>query len=149
MLLTPHILTAAAIITNVPNLILGLILVLLSHYFLDLFPQKEYDVKNMREKQWNKSPSDFLKVFSDIALGLLIVFLLADYNPLILIAALLAIVPDGATLLYFIFPENRLLKKHWKLHHGINAICENKNIPVFWGVFSQVAVIAIAIYFLL
>ena len=149
MLLTPHILIGVAIITKVQNPVLGLLLVFLSHYFLDAFPQKEYSVENIRKGHWRKSLSDFLKVFSDIILGFLVVFLVAGYNPLILIAAFLAISPDGLTLLYAIFPKNRLLKKHQKLHATINAICENKGLPVFLGVISQVVVIALAIFFLL
>jgi len=149
MLLTPHILIGVAIITKIQNPILGLILVLLSHYFLDLFPQQEYSIENMRKRHWRKSLPDILKVFLDITLGFFIVFLIVNYNSLILIAALLTIAPDGSTLLYFIFPENKLLKKHQELHRVINALCENKKIPAFWGVFSQIAVIAIAIWFLL
>lgn len=149
MLLTPHILIGAAIIANVQNPILGLFLVLLSHYFLDFFPQKEYGIDNLRERRWSKSLPDLLKVFVDIIIGLLIVFLLIGLTPLVLIVIFIAIFPDGLTLLYFIFPKNILLKKHKKLHSKINAVCENKKIPVFWGVISQIAVMAIAIYFLL
>ena len=149
MLLTPHILAGVAIITNIQNPILGLFLVFLSHYFLDCFPQKEYLIENIRERRWNKSLPDFLKVFLDIILGLFIVFLITSYNPLVLAAAFLAILPDGLTMLTIIFNKNWLLKKHDKLHDAINDICENKNIPAFWGVASQIAVMAIAIYFLL
>ena len=128
MLLTPHILAGVAIITKVPNPILGLFLVFLSHYFLDVFPQKEYSIKNMRNGRWRKSLPDFFKVFSDIGLGLLIVYLLANYNPLVLIAVFLAIFPDGLTLFYFIFPSNKLLVKHRALHSGINAIFEKLSL---------------------
>jgi len=149
MLLTPHILTGVAIITKVQNPILGLLLVFLSHYFLDAFPQKEYSVENIRGKRWNKSLPDFLKVFLDIILGFFVVFLFVSYNHLILIAAFLAILPDGFPLLYDNFPKNELLAKHQKLHASINAICENKKNPAFWGIASQVAVMALAIFFLL
>jgi len=70
VLLTPHILAGVAIVTLTPNPILGLIFVLLSHYFLDLFPHKEYTIKTIRAGQWSKSLPDFLKVFLDIILGL-------------------------------------------------------------------------------
>ena len=148
MLLTPHILTGVAIISKVQNPILGLFLVFLSHYFLDCFPQKEYSIKNIREKRWSKSLPDFIKVALDIIFGLLIVFLIVGYHPIALIAAFLVITPDGTTLLYHLFPKNRLLEKHWKIHNALNDICQNKKIPVFWGVMSQIAVIIIAIFFL-
>jgi len=148
MLLTPHILTGVAIITLVQNPILGLIFVLLSHYFLDLFPQREYTIKTIQNGQWSKSLPDFSKVFIDIALGLSVVVLIVGYSPLILLAILFAILPDGLTLLYCIFPTNQPLKKHIKIHAAINAVCENKKIPAFWGIVSQVVVAAIAIYLL-
>ncbi|MFH1462093.1 MAG: hypothetical protein ABIG08_00080 [bacterium] len=148
MLLAPHILTGAVIITKVQNPILGLILAFLSHYLLDLFPQKEYSINNIKERNWKSSLPDFLKVFSDIFLGIIIIFLVADYGYLILIAAFLSILPDGFSLLYFIFPKNRLLEKHWKLHTAINLIL-NKKISPSWGILSQIAVVVTAIIFLL
>lgn len=149
MLLTPHILAGVAVFSSISNPALGLFLAFLSHYFLDCFPQKEYSIENIRERRWRKSLPDFLKVFSDIILGFLIVFLITGYNPLILAAAFIAILPDGLTMLTIIFNKNGLLKKHGELHATVNAFCENKGLPVFWGVFSQVAVIALAIFFLL
>ena len=149
MLLTPHILTGVAIITLVQNPILGLIFVLLSHYFLDLFPQTEYTIKNIRTGQWSESLSDFLKVFLDIAFGLMIVFFLTGYSPLILLAGVVSLFPDGLTILHCIFPANSLLSKHLKIHAAINAVCENKRIPAFWGIVSQVLIVAVAIYLLL
>jgi len=149
MLLTPHILIGAAVIAAIKNPILGLIFVLLSHYFLDLWPQTEYTIKTIRAGQWSSSLPDFLKVFLDILLGLTIVFLITGYSPLIIAACLAAILPDGLTLLHCIFPENKLLAMHMKMHKEINAVCENKKIPAFWGILSQAAAVAMAIYFLL
>jgi len=149
MLLTPHILTGVLIITKVQNPILGLFLVLLSHYFLDSFPQKEYSIKNIKSGLWRQTMPEFLRVFLDIALAMLIVFFITDYSLLIFAAVFLAILPDGITLLSCIFPKNKLLILHQKLHSAINAVCENKKIPAYWGVISQIAVITIAIFFLL
>jgi len=149
MLLTPHILTGVAIITLVKNPVLGLIFVLLSHYFLDLWPQTEYTIKTIRARQWSKSLPDFLKVFADIGLGLIVVFLTTGYSMLTLTAAFVAIFPDGLTFLHCLFPENKLLKKHLKIHTAINAIGENKKLPAFWGIASQVIVIAVAICLLI
>ncbi len=149
MLLTPHILVGVAIITLVQNPILGLIFVLLSHYFLDLLPHTEYAIKTIRGRQWLQSLPDFSKVFIDIALGLGIAILIAGYSPLVLIAAFFAIFPDGLTLLHCIFPINGLLKKHVKIHVAINAIDENKKIPVFWGIVTQIIISIIAVFLLL
>jgi len=149
MLLTPHILTGVAIIILVQNPILGLIFVLLSHYFLDIFPHTEYIIKNIRAGQWSRSLPDFLKVFLDIVLGLTIVFFITGYSPLILLACAVSLFPDGLTLLYYIFPANKLFKRHMKIHVAINAVCENKKIPGFLGIISQVIVITVAIYLLI
>mgnify|MGYP001567158426 CR=1 FL=1 len=148
MLLTPHILTGVAIIILVQNPILGLIFILLSHYFLDLFPQTEYTIKTIRTGQWSRSLPDFLKIFLDILFGLTVVFFMTGLSPLILAAAAMALFPDILTLLHCIFPTNRLLKKHMKIHIAINAVCENKKIPGVLGIVSQVIIIIIAIYFL-
>ena len=148
MLLTPHILIGVAIITQVHNPILGLVFVLLSHYFLDIFPQTEYSVKNIRSKQWSKSLPDFIKTFLDIVFGLVIIFWTVGYTPLILVAVFVTIFPDGLTLLHCIFPANSLLKKHMKIHAAINAFFENKKLPAFWGIVSQVVMVAIAILLL-
>ncbi|OGZ24298.1 MAG: hypothetical protein A2896_00310 [Candidatus Nealsonbacteria bacterium RIFCSPLOWO2_01_FULL_43_32] len=148
MLLTPHILVGVAIITKVQNPILGLIFVLLSHYALDFFPHTEYDIKTIRAKQWDKSGPDFLKVFLDIFIGLVIVFFTTGYSPLILTAATVSLFPDGLTLFYCIFPTNGLFKKHLEMHGAINTVCENKKIPAVLGIASQAAIVALAIFFL-
>ncbi|MEK7503698.1 MAG: hypothetical protein AAB577_01805 [Patescibacteria group bacterium] len=149
MILTPHILVGVAIATKVQNPILGLVFVLLSHYFLDLFPHNEYSIKNIRGGRWSVSLPDFLKAFLDIALALVIISFTAGFSPMIITAVAVSILPDGLTLLQCIFPENKLLIKHLKIHWAINDVSENKKIPDVMGIISQVLVAAIAIYLLL
>lgn len=149
MLLTPHILAGAAVFSSLPNPVLGLSLAFLSHYFLDSLPQKEYSIKNIREKNWKNSLPDFLKVSADIGLGFIVIWLTAGYNPIVFLAGFLAILPDGLTLLTIIFEKNGLLRKHDRLHDAINDFAENKKFPDFWGIFSQALVMALAIFFLL
>jgi len=133
MLLTPHILVGAAIITFVQNPILGLIFVLLSHYFLDIFPQTEYTIKTIQAGQWSRALPDFLKVFSDIALGLMVVFLLKGFSLLILIAGVVSCFPDALTLLHYIVPANKLLKKHHKDSEITIALITLIALPLFAG----------------
>jgi len=149
MLLTPHLLTGAAIATKVHSPVFALILAFLSHYILDLPPQTEYSVEDIKEKRWRKSVLDFSKVFLDICLGALLIFFFSENTFLIYAAAFLAILPDGFTLLTIIFHKNKVLKIHWQFHRKLNALSENKKISPFWGIFSQVAVIAAAIFFLI
>lgn len=135
--------------SKVSNPVLGLILAFFSHYLLDLPPQKEYSVENIKEKRWRKSFFDFLEVFSDIALGIALILLFSKNTPLIFAAAFSAIVPDGFTILAILFPQNKLLAKHQGIHKAINNVLGNKKIPPFWGIVSQILVIGAAIFFLL
>lgn len=148
MPLTPHILTGVAIITFVQNPILGLFLAFLGHYFLDCLPQIEYSIDNLKKRNWRTSLPDFLKVFSDISLGLSLVFLFSKNTPYIFAAAFLAILPDGFTFLNIILPKNKLLKRHSIFHKNIQILGESKKIPVWVKISSQIAVMAAAIYLL-
>lgn len=150
MLLTPHLLTGAVIASKILNPLLALPLAYLSHYLLDLPPQTEYSIKNIREKRWNRSFLDFSKVFLDISLGISLISLLSKGSPVIFAAALLAIIPDSMTLLHILFPNNKLLVRHQRFHIAVNDVCdsEDKKIPAFWGILSQVVVIITAIYLL-
>ena len=150
MLLTPHILAGAAIITKVQNPVLGLFLVLLSHYFLDCLPhQKEYTIRNIVERRWGKSLPDFLKVFSEIIFCFWVIFFITDRNPVILLSIVFAVIPDSFTLLHHLFPSNKMLQGHQKIHCAINNFFQNEKISPFWGVASQVLVVFIALFLLL
>lgn len=149
MILTPHLLAGAAVAAKISNPILGLFLAFLSHYFLDLLPQREYPIKNIKKRCWNKSFFDFSKVFLDISFGVLLILFFSTNNPLIFIAAFLAILPDGSTLIFLIFPKNKILAIHQSFHQKINQLGENKKIPVFWKIFCQILVVLMAIFFLL
>src|SRR3989338_8701419 len=141
MILTSHLLAGAAIASKISNPFLALPLALLSHYFLDSLPQEEYTITNIHGRRWNKTFPDFLKVFLDIFLGASLIIFFSHNSPVIYIAAFLAIVPDGITLLNRIFPENKLFNQHQKFHRAVNSIFDSKTkkIPFFLGVISQIA----------
>lgn len=145
MILTVHLLTGAAIASKISNPLWVIPLAFLSHYFLDLLPQAEYSIKNVRERYWQKSFLDFFKVFLDVATGILLIFFFSKNALLIFIAAFFAILPDGFHLLAILFPGDRLLTWHQRLHKAINYISENKKIPAFWGILSQIVVVVITI----
>lgn len=151
MILTPHLLLGAVIGSKISNPFLALPVAVFSHYFLDSLPQKEYSIRNIHEKRWNKALPDFLKVFLDIFIGISLIVLFSDNNPAMLASAFLAIFPDGITLLGRIFSQNKLILLHQKFHQAVNNICdppENKRIPAFLGIISQVIVVLTAIFFL-
>ncbi len=144
-------LAGAAVASRISNPFLALPLALLSHYFLDMIPHDDYSIANIKEKRWNKSFFDFSRVFFDIFIGISLISLFSNYNPIIYFAAFLGIVPDGVTLFNIIFPENKLTTWHQKLHTVVNTVGdrkENKKIPVFWGILSQIIIASISIIFL-
>ena len=151
MNLTSHLLWGAAIGSKISNPLLALPLALLSHYFLDSLPHSDYSIENIKHKKWNKAFFDCLKIFMDISLGILLIFLFSEDKPIILAGAFLAIMPDGITLLSRIFPENKLTIMHQKLHMDVNIVGdrkENKKIPLWKATLSQAAAIVTAILIL-
>lgn len=149
MILIYHLLVGAAIASKIQFIPLALILAFLSHYFLDVLPQKDYSVANIVSGQWNKAFPDFLKVFLDIAFGLLLIFLLSKNTLLIFAGAFVAVIPDGFTLLHVIFNENKLLRKHREFHRVLNIFGENEKIPLWGKLLFQFSMALIAIFFLL
>ena len=84
-----------------------------------------------------------------MAAGFVVVYLLAGGNPIAYLGAFLAMTPDGLTLIYIVFPKNKPALKHFYYHNKVNEISEKRKFPVFWGIFCQLTIIAIAVYFLL
>jgi len=149
MILSAHVLAGAAVAAKIQNPVLGIFLAFLSHYLLDIFPHTEYSIKNIQGGRWRKSLPDFYKVLLDASSGMILIYLTAGPTPLIFAGALAAMVPDGITLLHILFPKIKLLKAHQSLHGWLNGIGQKRKIPVFWGIASQAAISAAAIYFLL
>lgn len=150
MILTPHLLVGAVVASKISNPILALPLALLSHYFLDPLAQKEYQIENIKAKNWSRSFFDFSKVFLDISCGVVLIALFSEKNPVIFIGAFLAIIPDGLTLVNIIFPNNKLIKLHQRFHEAVNSIYYNKikREPPFLGILAQITVVAAAIFLL-
>ena len=145
MVLTPHLLVGATIAARI-NLPLGLVLAFLSHYLLDFLPHWEYSIENIQQRLWKKSLPEFLKVFLDISIGTFLVFIISENLVLAIVGGFLAILPDGLVLLSLIFP-NKLLTLHDAFMRKTHFL-KDKKISLFWGIFSQSLVIAVAIYFL-
>ena len=139
MILLVHLLLGAAIGSAVNNILLAIILALLSHYFLDLIPHIEYPIENITKKQWRQALPDILKVILDFCFGIMLIFIFSKNSALIYVCALVAILPDGITVLNYIAP-NKLSKGNDILHKKMHFLGEKK-LPVFWRVTSQVIVV--------
>ncbi len=146
MILIVHILLGALIVLKVKPLFLALILALISHYFLDLLPHRDYSIDNIRKKDWQQAfRKEFILIFFDIFSAVVLIFLLSENVLLSFIGAFFSTLPDGLHLLYRIRP-NEFLRIHQQFHQKINW-SENKT-PLFWGVLTQVIIVAITIYLL-
>lgn len=154
MILLVHMLFGAAIGSVVGNMPLAIILALLGHYFLDLFPHIEYldgvehSIESLKNDKWSNKIKNVSKVFVDFCLGLLLIFLLSKNYPIIYLCALVAIVPDGLTIVHHLFPKMGL-ELHHQIHGGkIHYLTKQKNFHKFWKILTQVVVVIISIILL-
>ena len=162
MILLVHMLFGAAIGASVQNIPLAIILALLGHYFLDLFPHIEYlagvedSITGIKKTRWQKNVFNILKVFIDFCLGLALIFLFSNpstgsgqENQLILYTcALVAIIPDGLTVIHSLLP-NLGLAPHHNIHSGkIHYLTKQKKFPIFWKIATQVIATVISVFIL-
>ena len=153
MILLVHLLFGAAIGSLVNNIPLAIILAFLSHYLLDFIPHIEYPIKNITEKKWKKSLPDFVKVFLDFLLGIILIFIFsnpalpAGRQAIIYVCAFMAILPDGLAILTN-FSASKILKTHNDIHHEQVHFLRDKKISNFWRIASQVAVAIISVLLL-
>jgi len=147
MIILVHLLFGAAIGSRIKYFWLAILLSFLSHYFLDIFPHIEYPIENIKNNQWQKSFSDFLRVITDFILGVSIIFLLSDNSFKVWICAFFAILPDGITFLEYLF-HNIFLKKLNSFHTKKIHFLKNKKISIFWRFLNQIVVVIISILLL-
>jgi len=136
MILLVHLLLGALIGQKILNPFLAIILAFLSHYFLDLIPHVEYNIKNIKKKQWQVAYPEFLKVFLDFISGVFLIYIFSSNHFAIYACAFFAILPDGLSLFY------RSNFHQEKIH-----FLKNKKISVAWRISSQV--IAVIIFLIL
>lgn len=147
MILLAHMLFGAATGYLINNPVLAVILALLGHYFLDLFPHVDYSVDNLKNKDWKKSLPDISKISLDIFSAFLIIFLFSNSSLLIYICAIVALIPDSMTLISKIFP-NKVFAAHDYIHTQKIHFLKYKKISNFWRVLTQLITISISIIIL-
>lgn len=147
MILLVHLLFGAAIGSVVENIPLAIIMAFLSHYFLDLFPHIEYDIENIKEKQWRKKIIAIFKIFLDFCLGLLIILIFSNKQPILYFCAFFAILPDGFTILNQLI-SNKILKFHNKIHGEKVHFLKYKKISNIWRILSQIIATVVSIILL-
>lgn len=153
MILLVHMLFGAAIGSAINNVYLAIILAFLGHYFLDMFPHVEYiksaenSIQKLKSATIRESLKDTTKVFVDFLLGLLAVFMFSNNSPIIYLCALVAIVPDGITVIHTLFPT-KLLTPHQNIHTAIQYLTKQKKFPVAINIATQATAIIISILIL-
>ena len=152
MILSPHLITGAVFGKEVTYLPLAILLAIISHYFLDVIPHWEYAIENITEKKLKKSALFSLRVFLDLLTAFLIIYfatLISKSNfHILLVCAVAGAAPDFLTVLRFAFPDNKLLKKHWRLHRWLH-FHKNKKISLFWKIFSQIVIMILGFFLLI
>jgi len=116
MVLTPHFVFGAAIGTLVKNPLLAILLAFLGHYILDSIPHVDYPIENIKKKQWRNVFPEILMVMTDFFIGILIIFMFSDNQPIVYMCAFFSVLSDGLNLLGLYYP-NKILNAHTKLHH--------------------------------
>lgn len=148
MILLVHIVLGAAMGSIIRNPFLAVILAFLSHYLIDIPPHIEYSIKNIKDRAWEKSLPDFLKVFLDISFGVVLIFLFSQNSPIVYLCGFIAIVPDGLSLIDPIL-KLKMLKTHSNIHQVKIHFLKNKRVPNFLRILSQVIVVLISILMLI
>jgi hypothetical protein len=147
MILLVHLLLGSLIGEKINNPILAIVLAFLGHYLLDLFPHVEYDIENIKNKNWKKSLPDILRVILDFSCGILLIFLFSNNHPIVYVCAFFAILPDGLSLLGSV-TKDKILENHSYIHQKKIHFLHNKKISKFWRISSQVIVAVLCIFFL-
>jgi len=147
MILLVHLLFGAAIGSVIKNIPLAIILAFLGHYLLDLIPHIDYPLKNIEKKQWSKTLPDFLKIATDLCLGVVLVLVLSKNQPIIYVCGFFGLLPDGITLLNLLFP-NKIMAPIQKLHTEKAHFLKHKKISIVWRILSQITIVIISIILL-
>lgn len=162
MILSPHLITGAALSANFHNPYLMPISAIVLHHVLDKIPHYDYQIKPFSSRVASK-------VFLDILIGTITILIIYSFiNPNISLTytamgMFFGILPDGLLLASFIF-DNKWLQKYQKFHNFFHYHGKNQNEKTdknlahqklfkkrfsWMGVFVQLIVIIIAIYFMI
>lgn len=152
MILTPHILAGAAIISQTPSLALGAVLAYLSHYLLDTVGHAEYEIrplKYLKTSDFRLAMLPLLKILTELLFSFsLLVYLALKFNyPLWLVLAggLLGAGADAITFIRITLPiKIRLLDLERRFHRFVHYDRTKKYAPI-WGYATQLLVITTAL----
>lgn len=136
MVLTPHILIGALLAKLFPFNPWVILLIIASHYLLDMLPHWEYPEVLFSMKK------ALSKIFLDLLIGFGLVFVSVDFSWWIMLGIFFSILPDLPILLFCFFRNNRFLKFYFKFNSAIHFFHPS---PVLIGILSQVIVVLISL----
>lgn len=149
MLELPHVLVGATIATLIPNPAISLPLSLASHFLTDYVPHWNPRIGTEKKKYGHYLPLTICLLFFDSILGLisgtyLSSRFLPDTNRFIvsMLCCFLAVAPDVAEIPHFFFN----MKIAWIEKLLAFQKTHQWNVPVFWGITSQLAVMFVCVY---
>lgn len=145
MILTPHILSGAAVATQTSNPILVILLATVLHYILDAVPHWDYDIYSSKKTAIQKISVDIF------AASLIVLFAIwnlpLEKQLLILMGGFFGVLPDGILFLNII-SGNTLFVRYVKFHHFWHWLIAKKEQrpPLALGILPQILIAAISIY---
>lgn len=152
MLETPHVAVGAAIATKIPNPYLAIPLAFASHFILDRIPHwnPHFYTETQKYGKPKRNSTVFAVVdeFTALTFGLLMASrVLPDHAhaATVILCCLASVAPDQIKLPYFYFKQRSGLFAKWVNFERSLQI----EVPFFWGIITQIAVTAAAIYFAL
>lgn len=150
MVIFPHLLIGAAIGLRLPNFLAVFIFGLAAHFIADKIPHWDYEEQKMTELNRRDFFYFMIKVSLDLIIGGSLLFFLLRHQinwPYALVGALASALPDLPIFLRHFFPEIKWLAAYQELHDA-NHLFKNPRQRITPLLISEVAVVAIAIFFL-
>lgn len=159
MVLSAHIVVGVAVaaVTGSPELALSA--ALLSHYAMDAIPHREYEVKRLAlGARGAEALKDLWKVALDMSVGFGLITAAVGLHPLLLLAGLFAILPDGGSFVYFQLrtspasPLSRIFLPVLVAHAGLhNKVHWWKPRKISWplAILTQTSALALSLLMLL
>lgn len=147
MLELPHAMVGAAIVTLIPNPLISLPLALASHFITDYVPHwnphLSIEKKTLGHYKTESVVLIIIDCFLALTIGALIAFQSSNFG-VVIAGCFLAVLPDVIEIPHFFLN----LKIGWiekLLHFQRN---HQWNVPIVWGMLSQILVITICLLFI-
>lgn len=142
MLETPHVALGIVIATAIPNPLISLPLVFLSHFALDMTPHWNPHLNSETKKFGHLTDKTLLIISLDLACAVILTVFLAKTNINLYLASFISILPDLVEGPYYLFGYKNKYLEVWRTFQ--KSIQTDAN--VFWGLLTQALVLFGSLY---